>query len=310
MTGQDPLTLLREAHPADRLGVDLDAPPPADMLERITATPRRPRRRARRRLVVAAVAAGAAAAAAAAVAPSGSTFDPAARAYAQTAPGRHILHVDLTLTTTTTGPIAIEQRTDEEIWQYGDRTHRVEQSTQHDDSAGTPEHETFDHVKVGDVERTRMDSGEIQILRATDSGEARQALTTDTDFIASFRRRYASHTLRDAGETTFAGRRARAYVVTDPEAQTPGGLPSIAFDSETYYIDAKTGDPLGSIQSLALRELKRGPDGKPAVGPDGKPIFGAKIGEQRATEVVNRLERLPLTPENLARLSAPWADGA
>ena len=28
----------------------------------------------------------------------------------------------------------------------------------------------------------------------------------------------------------------------------------------------------------------------------------------RITEVVNRIERLPLTPDNLARLSAPWAE--
>ena len=28
----------------------------------------------------------------------------------------------------------------------------------------------------------------------------------------------------------------------------------------------------------------------------------------RMTEVVNRIERLPLTPANLARLTAPWAE--
>ena len=95
----------------------------------------------------------------------------------------------------------MDQRTDEQIWQYRDRTHRVETTTQHDDSAGTPERETFDHVKVGDVMWTRMDDGEIQTLRASDSDEARMAVEVDRDFIASFRRRYASHSLRDAGET-------------------------------------------------------------------------------------------------------------
>ena len=92
-----------------------------------------------------------------------------------------------------------DQRIDEQIWQYRDRTHRVETTTQHDDKAGTPERETFDHVKVGDVMRTRMDDGEIQTLRAGDSDEARAAIEVDTDFIASFRRRYASHSLRDRG---------------------------------------------------------------------------------------------------------------
>ena len=35
---------------------------------------------------------------------------------------------------------------------------------------------------------------------------------------------------------------------------------------------------------------------------------GHKTGEMRITETVNRIERLPLTPDNLARLTAPWAD--
>ena len=98
----------------------------------------------------------------------------------------------------------------------------METTIQHDDKAGTPERETFDHVKVGDVMRTRMDDGEIQTLRASDSDEARAAIEVDTDFIASFRRRYASHSLRDKGETDFAGRRARAYEVIDPARSEPG----------------------------------------------------------------------------------------
>jgi len=61
---------------------------------------------------------------------------------------------------------------------------------------------------------------------------------------ASFRRRYASHSLRDAGESTFAGRRARAYEVTDPGAPTPG-VRRPPVDSETYYLDAESGNPLG-----------------------------------------------------------------
>jgi hypothetical protein len=253
------------------------------------------------------VSAAAVVAAAVALLTVGSTIDidPAARAYAQTAPGEHILHVDLTLTTVMTGDNPMDQRTDEQIWQYRDRTHRVETTTQHDDSAGTPERETFDHVKVGDVMWTRMDDGEIQTLRASDSDEARMAVEVDRDFIASFRRRYASHSLRDAGETEFAGRRARAYEVTNPRAPTPG-IMRLPVDTETYYLDAKTGDPLGSVKTLALREHKR-PSGKAEFRPEDMRV-GPKIGEIRMTEVVNRIERLPLTPENRARLTAPWAE--
>jgi hypothetical protein len=305
MTDPDLLTLLREADPAERVDVDLDAPPPVAVLARITATPPPRRRRARRRLVIGTVSAAAVVAAAVALLTVGSTIDidPAARAYAQTAPGEHILHVDLTLTTVMTGDNPMDQRTDEQIWQYRDRTHRVETTTQHDDSAGTPERETFDHVKVGDAMWTRMDDGEIQTLRASDSEEARTAVEVDRDFIASFRRRYASHSLRDAGETQFAGRRARAYEVTNPRAPTPG-IMRLPVDSETYYVDAETGDPLGSVKTLALRTFKR-PDSRSKFRADRMPV-GPKTGEMRMTEIVNRIERLPLTPENRARLTADW----
>src|SRR5262249_37043946 len=150
-------------------------------------------------------------------------------------------------------------------------------------SKGTPPHETIEYVKAGDVLRARMQDGEIQTLRATDSGEARQALQTESDFVAAFRRRYEHHALRDAGETTFAGRRARAYEGTDAAKPIPGELRPPA-TKETYYLDAETGDPLGSTRTIG-------------VGP----------GAFRTTEVVERLERLPLTPANLAKLTAPWA---
>ena len=306
MTDPDLLTLLREADPAERVDVDLDAPAPVAVLARITATPpRRPRRRRRRRrrLVLAALSATAIAAAAVALLSGGAPIDPAARAYAQTAPGEPIQHVDQTLTMVMSGDHAMNERTEEQIWQYRDRTHRIETTTQHDDRAGTPERETFDHVKVGDVMWTRLDDGEIQTLRASDSEEARMAVEVDRDFIASFRRRYASHSLRDAGEVEFAGRRARAYEVTDPRAETPG-IMRIPVDSETYYVDAETGDPLGSVKTLAIRENKR-PEGDERFSPESL-TPGRKFGEMRMTDVVNRLERLPLTAENRAHLTASW----
>lgn len=265
------------------------------VLEQITATPRR----APRRLAIAAVAAVTVAAAAVALLSSGAKFDPAASAYAQTAPGPHILPVVVGSSMVMTGSHPIRQQDRSEMWQYGDRSHRITATSQQDASDGTPPHETIEYVKVGDVLRARMQDGEIQTLRSTDSDEARQALQVESDFIAAFRRRYESHALRDAGETTFAGRRARAYEVTDAASPTPG-VPRPPATTETYYLDAETGDPLGSTRTMALYEPKLGPDHK--VVPSN-----VQTGEMRVTEVVDRLERLPLTPGNLAKLTAPWA---
>jgi hypothetical protein len=297
----DLIALLREADPAERVDVDLDSPPPAAVLERITATPpRQPRRRAPRRIAIAAVALTAAAAAAVALLSPGAKFDPAASAYAQTAPGPHILHVVVSTSMDMTGSHPIRQQNRDEMWQYGGRSHRVTETSQQDDSAGTPPHETFEYVKEGDVLRTRLQDGEIQTLRASDGDEARQILQTESNFVAAFRRRYETHALRDAGETTFAGHRARAYEVTDAAAPSPG-VTRPPSTTETYYVDAETGDPLGSSRVMALYEPKIGPDGKPI------PSTEHQNGEMRVTEVVERLERLPLSPGNRAKLTAPWA---
>jgi hypothetical protein len=297
----DLITLLREADPAERLDVDLDAPPPAAVLERIVAAP--PRRvpcRAPRRIAIAAVALTAAVAAAVALLSPGAKFDPAASAYAQTAPGPHILHVVVSTSIVMTGSHPIRQQNRDEMWQYDGRSHRMTETFQQDESDGTPPHETFEYVTEGDVLRTRLQDGEIQTLRASDGDEARQILQVESNFVAAFRRRYEKHALRDAGATTFGGRRARAYEVTDAASPLPG-LPRPPATTETYYIDAETGDPLGSTHTLALYE--------PELGPDRKPIPSTEhqSGEMRVTEVVERLERLPLTPGNLAKLTAPWA---
>jgi hypothetical protein len=291
MTRPDPLTLLRDADPIRHLPAeDLDAPPPAAVLERITATPRRPPRRVPRRLVLAAVAAVAAAAAAAGLIAPGGSVDPAARAYAQTAPGDHVLFTDVTTTMVMTGFHPQTESFHDQMWQHADRSHRISDVSQDDNDSSTPSREHFEYVKVGDLLRARMPSGEIQTVRASEGEEARQILQTENNFVDAFRRRYAKHTLRDAGATTFDGRPARAYAVTDPD---PG-------NSETYYLDPETGDPLGSIRTYALYKAELGPDDKPVV-------TKTKAGEARYTEVVNRLEHLPLTPANLAQLTAPWA---
>jgi hypothetical protein len=98
-------------------------------------------------------------------------------------------------------------------------------------------------------------------------------------FIEAFRARYANAELQDAGRTTFADRPAQAYRV---EHRQPGLR-------ETYYLEPDTGLPLGSVLTFSLG--------------------GPEAGVGRVTEVVRRLERLPATSENLALLTAPWADG-
>jgi hypothetical protein len=61
---------------------------------------------------------------------------------------------------------------------------------------------------------------------------------------------------------------------------------------ETYYLDPDSGLPLGSVRTLPMRD----------------PDTGRPTAEARFTEILRRMERLPATPENLARLTAPWAD--
>jgi hypothetical protein len=287
----DPLALLKDADPVEHLRdeVDLDAPPPAAVLARIVQRPAR--RRPRRALVALPLAACAVLAAAVAVLAPGGSVDPAARAYAQTAPGEHVLFTDVTTTMVMTGLNPQTETFHDRMWQHGDRSHRLTDVSEDDDDPGTPRQETYEYVKDGDVLRNRLPDGKIQTLRASEGAEARQILRTENNFVDAFRSRYAGHKLRDDGETTFAGRPARAYAVTDPD---PG-------NTETYYLDPQTGDPLGSIRTYAIYETKIGPDHKPVQAP------GPQVGEARYTEVVHRLEHLPLTPENLAKLTAPWA---
>jgi hypothetical protein len=274
----DPLTLLRDADPAARMA---DVEPPRDVLERIVATPPPRRRRPRRRLAVAIVAAAVAAAALLGVLVPGERTNLAARAYAATAPDEGVLYTELTDELIIPGePV---ERSVTRIWQRGDRSRRARTVL---DGPGRPGAVT-EHVLDDGVLRTRLPDGEIQVLRPDFNEEAPQVLEGErTSFVDSFRSHFAAAELRDAGLTTFVGRPAHAY-----EARGRGDV------QRTYYLDPESAMPLGYVLVFPMYE--------PVVR-NGRLGPGAPTGEGRITQVLRRFERLPATPENLARLTAPW----
>jgi len=277
----DVLTRLERADPIAYLDAPHDAPPPADVLERIVATPAPPRRPRWKRPAVAALAAATAAAALLALLPpSGGKVDLAARAYAATAPEDQVIFTVIT-SEMSLDAAPLQQQTRLTTWQRGDRMHNVEEVVQTGVNAGTWRYE---HDQKDGVFRTLL-NGKVQAIRADDpgwkGGEGRagfaQNLLTVVD---RFRARFAEHRMRDDGETTFAGRKVRAYTVLDPEQ---------AGAQETFYLDAETALPVGDVHVL------------PASG---------QTSEVRITEVVDRYQRLPPTPDNLKLLDAPAIDAA
>jgi hypothetical protein len=268
----DPIALLRESDPAARLP---DAPLPEAVLEQILATPP-PRARTPRRLVVAAVAGALAVAAVLGVVIPGEGTDLAARAYAATAPGEAVLYTEVY--TEQDMPGVTHERNLMRIWQRGDQSRRLVTQPR-----GGARVWVYDYVADGGVLRARLPGGEIQTVRESDGWEARNILATErTSFVDSFRARYADAELRDAGPATFDGRPAHAYEARGPRRHR-----------ETYYLDPESGMPLGSVTTFPLYDPER---------PE------RRTGEARFTQILRKFERLPATPENLARLTAPWAD--
>jgi hypothetical protein len=187
----------------------------------------------------------------------------AARAYAATAPGDHLYYTETT--TETRGGAAPPELVITKVWQYRDRMHDTM------DVYENGRHDVYEHDQRGGVFRTLHD-GKLDVVRRSDP--AWKGRETDQVFrmnvstvIENYRREFARNKLRDAGETTFAGRPARAYeVLGEPAGQTL-----------TFYIDAETALPLGTVYGL----------------PGGMTI----------TEIVKRFERLATTAQNLAKLT-------
>ncbi|WP_028063472.1 hypothetical protein [Solirubrobacter soli] len=272
----DTLTRLRAADPADAF--DTSAAPPADVLGRITA---HPRKRRRRLAPAVALAVAGVAALAFTLLPGASQVDLAARAYAATAPEDAVI---LTVTTLTLdGPGDRRTITHSTSWQRGDRLHNVMDV---DENGKTWRYE---HDQNGPVFRTLLD-GQVRAIRSDDPGwkddEGAKGFAENLQTVVErFRARYRG--MRDAGDTTFNGRPARAYTSGD----------------ETFYLDRETALPLGSVTTPSTYRVKIDPKTR-------KPVAGEKTGELRITETVDRFERLPATPANLRLLDAPAIDAA
>lgn len=278
----DPLTRLRDADPVGFL--DVDSSPPCDLLDRIVAEPAPPVkivslpavRRASLLAVVALALAGVAAVGV--LVESGGGVSLAARAYAATAPADAVVFTQTT--TTSDGPMGHDV-THMRSWVHGDRMHDVMDIVQNGKSF------RYEHDQRGDVFRTLYD-GKVDSIRADDPGwrgdEGREGFAQNLRTVVErFRARYAG--MRDAGETSFNGRPARAY--------TSG--------RETFYVDRETALPLGSVSVYELHQPRL---------ENGRVVAGKPMGEMRVTETVDVFERLPPTPQNLALLDAPAIDAA
>jgi hypothetical protein len=283
LAAADPIAYLRRQ-------TDVDEPAPADVLGRILRMPppRAPRRspRPKRRLALAATAAAAVAIAGALTAlPTGDKTSLVDRAYAWSPPAvgdDAVLYAQITSQTIIDAPHARNTRTVTRIWQRADRQHQFEDSVLVDDhgqpvpdSAPGRQRWHYEYDQTPDVRRTLLD-GKVQTLRADDPGWKGRGRAQYADnlrpVVDRFRDAYEKAQLRDAGTTTFAGRPAHAYEVTGADHQ-----------GTTFYVDPDTAQPFG----IALT--------RPGL---------------RATVVVDRVERLPATPENLAKLDAPAIDAA
>ncbi len=64
------------------------------------------------------------------------------------------------------------------------------------------------------------------------------------DPAADYKRALKSGRVREEGETTFAGRRAKRLVVALPDQKVPGPTPEVVDQVETYYVDPDTLYPI------------------------------------------------------------------
>lgn len=216
----------------------------------------------------------------------GGVPDLAARAYAQTDPRGAVLHVVRSGRTELGTSGAVGGNGTAETWSYGDEVHFV--LTERQDDGRTS---TYDQLLGADgVLRSRIDGVQEQVIDPQDGpGERGFIASLRGDFVDDFRKRYERGVLDDTGTTTFAGRAARRYVV---DGQPPVG-PGPGADREEYFLDPETGAPLGSVMTRRLYKPQ-------LVG--GKLVRGEFVGTDRSTQVIDRIERLPATPANLAKV--------
>jgi hypothetical protein len=258
------LERLRASDPAR----DLDPTPPEDLLRAIVATPRK--RRHRRRAALALIPVTAAAVAALLLAPTGST-DLAARAYAQTTPAADAILYVRTTTHSVMPPPGKEQTFRRERWQQGGRWRSVMRY----------QDEVLVEVRDANGVLHLPDGG---TWRREDGGDAKDYIDrSEPGFLTNFRKAYESGRLDESGDARFAGRAAKRYVVRERD------------NVSEYFLDAETGEPLGSRQRLALYRAR--------IGPHRRPLAGKPMGYMEITETVEALQQLPPTPANLALLT-------
>jgi len=229
------------------------------LLAAILAEPRRTRTRRRPARAVAALATLAAATAAVLVATSAGGDSLADRAYAAALPGKSVVH-EVVVTD----------------W------HGLDD----DKTLGTERLEAWYHPADGRARRLVDSEGDrIEIVVAangrlqlrggdvgpqwTENNDPAFVRKNSTDFLHEFRVAYVNKQLEDAGPAMFDGRPAEAFHVTRPDGIT----------EETWYVDAKTAQPLGDVRRFA----------------------GA--GGQVVTRRLTTYEKLPATPANLAALA-------
>ena len=116
----------------------------------------------------------------------------------------------------------------------------------------------YEHDQIGPVFRTLVD-GKVRSIRSDDPGwkddEGTKGFAENLQTVVErFRARYRD--MRDAGDTTFNGRPARAYTSGD----------------ETYYVDRETALPLGRVITATTYRAAIDPQTR-------KPVRGERTGE-------------------------------
>ncbi|HEY6887533.1 MAG TPA: hypothetical protein VI300_07135 [Solirubrobacter sp.] len=284
----DLLDRMRTADPA--AGADLT--PPEELLSRLLsefpdAPAPRVRRRARRRLALGLTAAALAVGAFVAVAVvDGPGPDLAAKAYAQTSDAGSVLYVrahvesDLDAEKPDGSPLTDQHAATTESWLHGDRARLYADFGK----AGWSDSE----LRADGSIRFRNGYGQDIVLHDGDGPDAaEQRKQLSQNFVAEFRREYQQGTLDAAGTTTFAGKRAQRYVVDTsgvaPGAERVHSSPITWTERHEFFVDAANGTPLGSIRTSTS-------------------VMDGRTSVARTTEIVEAIEHLPPTPENLAQL--------
>jgi hypothetical protein len=201
----------------------------------------------------------------------------AARAYAATEHGDSILH---TVRTTTVERLNQGSRpsldaASLERWQHGDDVHNV---------VRIPEG-TLHHVLQDGRLTIVQPDGRVQRSGEGENAEVMADMVKEVraDPVADFRAAYAADGLTEAGDAVFAGRASRRFIVPDLRSQDVHGS---ELEQREFFLDAASGRPLGA-RYTRTRDA-------------------TDTGEFReiTTTVIERIERLEVTPQTLAELTA------